>query len=345
MKNLSNKNIICVGTYFNNKTKLNMTEKTLEFLFKNKNKLNSDIMLVSKSIVPEKLFKYIDYLVYDKKNELIESFGVSSAITEYDTKFGYKIYSNFENTINTTIPALNIFISGLINGLYLGYKNMHFIEYDVTPSDNIINQLINNNKLLDDKSVEFVIYSDKPDSMVGGFFSVSLNHDKSDFFKKYDPNNLLNELNKRLNSENLSATCEKIILHNINKTPNKVLIKSYDEIKDFYGKITHKTKIISTMFYDNRRETYGVFIGNISNEDIQIKRFECLLNERKILDVRNINLNLNDWLEYYDIILNESLIHGNELIFKIDDKIFANYKFNNKDDFMNFFKKNKKLYE
>lgn len=345
MKNLNNKNIVCVGSYFDNEIKLSMTENILEFLFKNKEKMNTDIMLVSKSVVPERLFKYVDYLVYDKKNDLIKSFGRSPATTLYDTKCGYKISSNFENTINTTIPALNIFISGHINSVYLGYKNMHFLEYDMEISEEIVSQFIDNNNLLENKNIDFIIYSDVKDSMVGGFFSLSLKNDKNNFFKKYDPNFLIEEINKRMDNNITSATCEKIVLNYINKTTDKVYVKNYNEIKHFHNKILHKTKLISTLYYDKSKNTYGIFIGNISNEFIKIETFKCYLNEKNILDVKGVNLDVNGWYEYYDVISDLPLSDDFELIFKINGDVFANYKFDSKDSVIKFFEHNKKIYE
>lgn len=345
MKNLVNKNIICVGTYFNNELKLNITENILEFLFNNKEKINADIMLISKSVVPEKLFKYVDYLIYDKKNELIKTYGESVATTIYDTKYGYKILSNFENTVNTTIPALNIFNSGLVNSLYLGYNNMHFVEYDVEPSKDIIEQLIDNNKILNDDDIDFIIYSDEKDEMVGGFFSLSLNNKEMDFFNKYDPEGIVKEINQRMNNTNMSATCEKIVLYHIQKYTKKIHTKKYQEIKHFHNKVSHKTKILSTLYYDEINNTYGIFIANISTDNIVIKTFECFLNKNKIFHKEGINLNVNDWAEYYNVIKEIPLNEECELIFKINDSVFANYKFDSKESITKFFKKNKKIYE
>jgi hypothetical protein len=343
MLNKKGKDIVCVGTYFDNGKKLGITEDLLIFLNKHKEKLNFDILLVSRSYVPERLQKHIDFLIFDKSNDILIHEGNSSANTVYDTRDGFVVYTSFENVKNTIIPAIYNFIHGLNYSKYMGYDNIHFMEYDMNPCDEILTEIKDNSEILKNREVDYVLYTNEIDSMVGGFFSTSLKDNKVKLFGEYNPDKFIEITNERINKDYISATCEKITLGEILKSKCNVLYKDYINIKSFHNIISHKTKIIVSFYFDEINKTYGCFVANISDEDLFDLSLELVYKNEKILTLNNFDLKVGWWIDRPNLIKKIEISDESSVICNVNEKLFANYTFDSYEKFEHFFKKNKKI--
>jgi len=343
MLNKKGKDIVCVGTYFDNGKKLGITEDLLIFLNKHKKGLNFDILLVSRSPVPERLQKHVDFLLFDKSNDILIYEGNSSANTVYDTRDGFLVYTSFENVKNTVIPAIYNFIHGLNYSKYMGYDNIHFMEYDMNPCDKILNEIKDNSKILKNREVDYILYSDKVDSMVGGFFSTTLRDNKVELFGEYNPDKFEEITNERIDKDYISATCEKIFLGEIIKSKCNIVYKDYNKIKLFHNIINHKSKIIVSFYFDDINKSYGVFVANTSDGDLFGLSLEVLYKNEKILTIDNFDLKVGWWIDRPNLIKNIEISDESTVLCNINEKRFANYTFDSYEKFKSFFKKNKKV--
>jgi len=343
MLNKKGKDIVCIGTYFDNGKKLGITEDLLIFLNKHKEKLNFDILLVSRSYVPERLQKHVDFLLFDKSNDILIHEGNSTANTVYDTNFGFLIYTSFENVKNTVIPAIYNFIHGLNYSKYMGYDNIHFMEYDMNPCDKILNEIKDNSEILKTGNVDYVLYTDNIDSMVGGFFSTTLKNNKVKLFGGYNPDKFLEITNERIGKDFISATCEKIFLGEIIKEKCNVVYKNYNIIKSFHNIVTHNSKFIVSFYFDEDKKTYGGFVANTSDENLFGLSLELLYKNKKILIIDNFDLNVGCWIDEPNLIKNIEISDESNVVCNINGKLYANYTFDCYNKFESFFKKNKKV--
>jgi hypothetical protein len=126
-------------------------QQMLRDLIYNINKDDYDIMISSHSRIPEDVFNKIDFFVYEKENALD---------FKYSNKFHF-FYGSSIQQIKTTepkkynhfIPVIRHIISGLIYARSLGYKKVHYFEYDSLIKND--KELKENSKLLDEYSAVY----------------------------------------------------------------------------------------------------------------------------------------------------------------------------------------------
>jgi hypothetical protein len=343
MLNKNGKDIVCVGAYCDNEKKINMVEKLLIFLNENKERLNFDILLVSRTHVPKKIQEYVDFLIFDKSNHLLKYDGYSPANTVFDNYHGCVVYSSFENTNTTIIPATYNFIHGLNYSKYMGYDSMHYMEYDKIPCEKLLNEIDDNSKILKNDNIDYVLYYNDIDSINGSMHSTSLRQSKVELFNVYNPEKLIEIANERLLQVGLSASSEKIFLGLIKDSGCNIFYKNFDILKTFTDLITHKSKIMVSFYYDENYENYGCFIANISDEDLTSLSLELLYKNEKILIIDNFDLKSLCWMDQNNVIKNIEIGDDSTIVCNINGKLYANYTFDTYKKYEFFFKTNKKV--
>jgi len=343
MLNKKGKDIVCVGAYCDNEKKINMVENLLSFLNENKERLKFDILLVSRTHVSKKIQEYVDFLIFDKSNDLLKYEGYSTANTVFDTLDGVTVYSSFENTNTTIIPAMYNFVHGLNHSKYMGYDNMHYIEYDMIPCKELLNEIKDNCRVLGNNDIDYVLYSDTLDSIDGSFLSTSLRENKIELFKQYNPEKLVEITNERMFNSDLSATAEKIVLSLIKNSNCNIFYKNFDVIKLFSNLVTHKSDLMVSFYFDKNYQNYGCFIANISDKDLTNISLELLYKNKIILNIKNINLKSSWWYDQNNVLKDIEIGDDSTIVCNINGKLYANYTFDDYSKFESFFKKNKKV--
>lgn len=114
-------------------------------------KNNFDIMVSSHTIIPDDIFDKIDYFIYEKDNAI--DFNVSNKFYFYFYSENFSINTTEPKKYNHFVPIIRLIISGLIYAKNLGYKKVHYFEYDSLIKNDI--ELIDNSNLLENHSSVF----------------------------------------------------------------------------------------------------------------------------------------------------------------------------------------------
>ena len=133
-----------------------------------KQKSDFDLMIVSHTIVPEDISNKCEYVLYDKKNELIYDWDMRCKpwFNPGNTRQIMSIFTGFHNS-HLAIWRMLILGNGLAKNL--GYKKVHHIEYDTSIND--FSELYENSKLLDiNNSVYYVKSQSTVDDILFGSY-------------------------------------------------------------------------------------------------------------------------------------------------------------------------------
>ena len=139
------KDLIIVSSYCNTKEK----EDVLRNLVSQINKYRDifDLMIVSHTVVPDDISNKCDFVLYDKKNELLYDWDLRCK-PWFNPGNERQIMSIFTGFFNTHLAIWRMLILGNSVAKNIGYKKVHHIEYDTNIID--FNEIIENSKLLDD---------------------------------------------------------------------------------------------------------------------------------------------------------------------------------------------------
>lgn len=145
------KNLILITAFCPDSKRQDILRKLVYNIDKN----NFDILLTSHSLVPEDILNKVDYFVFDRNN-----------ILDYDLDKKFSFYfSNQEFVVKTTEPkkynhfvaCIRLITTGLMYAKNLGYKVVHYYEYDSLISN--FDELLENSKILENYSA---VYYDLP---------------------------------------------------------------------------------------------------------------------------------------------------------------------------------------
>jgi hypothetical protein len=223
-------------------------------------KNNFDIMISSHSLIPQDVFEKIDFFIYEKENAI-------------DFKFSNKFYFHFgsENLkIKTTepkrynhfIPVIRHIISGLIFAKSLGYRKVHYFEFDSLINDDT--ELLENSKLLEEYAAVYY----QPPHMFYPNSPISFNLDKiSEKWFDLDMNNFENFLRKS-NSTKLVEEYEWDLLN----IKGNILKKNFENLKEkgIYAALNYdleKNKWIIPVYKKNENSLY-LFSWVENKEDV-----------------------------------------------------------------------------
>jgi hypothetical protein len=201
------KDLIVIGAYCPDKERQKLLNNLVDSLLNIQE--SYDILISTHSKIPEYIVDKVDYIFYDKDNNLIINDLKYLNQPWFKPNNETTIYTTFLSGYSTYLTAYKLLIGGLGLGKALGYKKAHFIEYDTHLPN--FDEFFDNTKLLD--SYASIQYKNK-DILpwgIGNFISFNLTQ-IDPIFLEYDEKKLLSfiehygKTNERVTEEILSRT-------------------------------------------------------------------------------------------------------------------------------------------
>lgn len=293
------------------------------------------ILLITNSILDESVINKVDYLFYDKNNNLFEK-----EYNNYEKFYLWNIVNNFKITtchVHKQKHGLSVLIN-LFRSLKiakdLGYTHFRRIEYDALLGNNTLQELINTPKTCfnNNKKAQFYVNEDNKTHSFQYFFS------EIDFFLNNFPeikneDDYINLINKEYSNLDF-VTVEKLMYYYINKLNKKeiniepdLLIAFNDTIWNQSSSDSHLHKSMvecSTDLYKQENKIM-LFTLNKKNKPLHRKVTVYYNNE---FDVFNYNFNNEgDWTlnEVKENISKLEIYDNNFLVFSKDITNIENY--------------------
>ena len=281
------KDLIVIGTYCPDLERQKILDDCINSLQKGRDRY--DILICSHTFIPEYIQQKVDYVFYDKENDL--RFDLKYLNQPWFCPFDSSVIkSTFIGSSSTYLSVYRVLISGLGIAKTYDYNKVHYIEYDsiwnnLTPIDT-------NSKYLDEYDSVIIKKTPKDyeDNLYWGqgfFMSFRVNSMDEDFliFKR---DNLLKIL---LNSE--SKTNEKITEDILLRNNRKVLTVNYETIDSFGNeyKLSNQTQKEnlsgwSIPYYNPNDDKVYVLCWNDRHQKPLNSTF--IINSEKIINFENI---------------------------------------------------------
>ena len=284
------KDLIVIGSHCPDFERQEILNKCIDYLQPVRN--DFDILISSHVLIPDFISNKVDYIFYDKNNELL-----------YDSKYQNKpwftpsgsdlyIQSIYVNEYNTYLAVYRLLISGFGFAKVMGYSKAHYIEYDVHLKNT--NELYDNSQLLD--SYGIVLYKGELNKNLyqsefsHGFFQSVDIENLDDTFLYYNKENLLSLLENSPNKINEKVTQD---IHEKNK--KGLLYKDVNIFMEqgcdlFLSEKTLKEKRLTwaVPFYHIKNESVDFIVLNtFSEKPISVK----VIVNSKIYNVDNLQEN------------------------------------------------------
>lgn len=282
------KDLIVIGTYCPDKERELILNSCVDSLLPAKK--DFDFLIVSHTIIPKYISEKVDYVFYDKNNDLITDlkylnrpwFSPVDDITILSTYIGHN---------STYLAAYRLLIAGLGFAKMFKYEKIHWIEYDSIMND--LSELYDNSLLLDEYD-SVAIQKEQRDYEqnlawpIGNFMSFKVDSiDK--LFTTYDKEKLLDIL---FNSQ--SKTNEKITNDIMKLNGNTIYIKNYDDIlnKDIKFALSNNTSketmnYWTVPFYNTKEDKVSVIVWN--NKDDNPINVNFIINNEMLLTFKEVN--------------------------------------------------------
>lgn len=316
------KELILVGAHCPDDERQKLLDGCINSIQKCRNEY--DILICSHTEIPSYISKKVDYVFYDKNNDLITDLKYLNQ-PWFSPVEGMTILSTYIGQNSTYLAVYRLVTAGLGFAKIFNYKKVHYIEYDTIMND--LSELYDNSELLDryDSVViqkEQRNYEENLAWPIGNFIS----------FKVESINELLTSYNKEKLLEILanspSKTNEKITNDIMKMNGNKIYIKDYDKVnfKDIEFALSNNTSkekmsYWAVPFYNVKEDKVCAIVWNnkdeepinvnfiINNEKMitfnEVKKFEWRIEDiGKIDDIKSILILVNDNLKT-NIKLNE----------------------------------------
>lgn len=248
-----------------------------------------DILICSHTEIPSYITKKVDYVFYDKNNDLITDLKYLNQ-PWFSPMDGMTILSTYVGKYSTYLAVYRLLISGLGFAKMFKYPKVHYIEYDTIMND--LSELYDNSKLLDEydnvvMQKEQRNYEANLAWPMGNFMSFKV-ESINDLFISYNKEKLLEIL---LNSN--AKTNENITNDVIRMNGNTVYVKDYDKIikKDIHFALSNNTSKEDMSywvvpFYHTKEDKIFVIAWNNKNESPIDVSF--IINDKKIINIDNV---------------------------------------------------------
>jgi hypothetical protein len=282
------KELILIGAHCPDDEREQLLDKCVDSLQDCKN--DYDILICSHTEIPTYISKKVDYVFYDKNNDLITDLKYLNQpwFSPFD---GMTILSTYIGENSTYLAVYRLLILGLGFAKMFKYKKVHYIEYDTIMND--LSELYDNSKLLD--KYDNVVIQKKQRNYetnlawpIGNFISFKVDS-INELFTTYDKEKLLEIL---FNSP--SKTNEKITNDIIKMDGNTIYVKDFDEIKSKGIQIAlsqntprAKMNYWTVPFYNTKEDKVSVIVWNNKDEDPINVSF--IINDDKLIKFNNIN--------------------------------------------------------
>lgn len=316
------KDLIVIGAYCPDEERQKLLNNLVDSLLNIQE--SYDILISTHSKIPEYIIDKVDYLFYDKDNNLLHDLKYLNQ-PWFRPQSGTTIHSTFISGYSTYLTAYKLLIGGLGLGKALGYKKAHFIEYDTHISN--FDELFNNSKLLD--SYASIQYKDKSvlDWGVGNFISFNLTQiDK--LLLEYNEKELLSFI------EYKAKTNERVTEKLLSKTPRlekELKVLTDKGIKLNLSSLSEKDELDfwTVPYYDPKTNNINFICWNQKSEEpIDVN---VIINSEKFLSFKNVAH------RHYHIRELGPISEVNDILILINNKVKTHIDFNSisKEDFMN----------
>ena len=287
------KDLIIIGTYCPDKEREAILNSCVDSLLPSKN--DFDFLIVSHTIIPEYISEKVDYVFYDKHNDLITDLKYLNR-PWFSLSDNISILSTYIGSNSTYLAVYRLLIAGLGFAKMFNYEKVHYIEYDSIMND--LSELYDNSKLLD-KYDGVGFQKDKTDFEnhlpwpIGNFLSFKVKS-IDEIFTTYDKEKLLEKL-----LESPFKTNEKITNDVMLMNGNTMYIKDYSQIKSKDIKFglsddTEKEKMNywAVPFYNPEKDK--VFAVAWNNKDDEPINVNFIINETRMINFSQIKK--FDWI-------------------------------------------------
>lgn len=323
------KDLIIIGAHCPDKEREDLLNQCVDSLMCLKK--DFDFLITSHTVIPKYISDKVDYVFYDKKNELITNW--EDCNSPWFSPFqGLTIVSTLISGYSTFLAAYRIFIGSLGIAKNFKYNKVHWIEYDscFTTYDDFYE----NSLLLDDNTAvqykkEYKNYEKNLEWGYGCFQSINI--DKlDDIFIIYDEEKLINMLKTSPNKTNEKTTQDVFLKNN-----GKIFFKDFNKLIEKNNQFNLSEKIQKNKmdywavpFYDTREDRIkGIVWNDKDDEPINVN---FIINDNKLISFNNIKKfewKINDIGNVEDI---------NSILILVNGNIKTNIDFNDK---------NKKLFK
>jgi len=282
------KELILVGAYCPDDEREQLLNKCINSLQGCRNEY--DILICSHTEVPTYIFKKVDYVFYDKNNDLITDLKYLNQ-PWFSPVDGMTILSTYIGENSTYLAVYRLLISGLGFAKMFKYKKVHYVEYDTIMND--LSELYDNSTLLDD--YDNVVIQKKQRNYeaniawpMGNFMSFKVDS-IDELFTTYDKEKLLEIL-----FDSPSKTNEKITNDIMKLNGNTIYVKDFDKLKskDIQFALSRNTSkenmsYWTVPFYNTKEDKVSVIVWN--NKDEEPINASFIVNNDKMITFNNVN--------------------------------------------------------
>jgi hypothetical protein len=282
------KELILVGAYCPDDEREQLLNECINSLQGCRNEY--DILICSHIEIPTYISKKVDYVFYDKNNDLITDLKYLNQ-PWFSPVDGMTILSTYIGENSTYLAVYRLLISGLGFAKMFKYKKVHYVEYDTIMND--LSELYDNSKLLDDYDNVVIQkeqrnYEENIAWPMGNFMSFKVDS-IDELFTTYDKEKLLEIL-----IDSPSKTNEKITNDIMKMNGNTIYIKDYEQVKlkDIQFALSNNTSkenmnYWTVPFYNTKEDKVSVIVWN--NKDDEPINVNFLVNNEKIITFKGVN--------------------------------------------------------
>ena len=282
------KELILIGAHCPDDEREKLLDECVNVLQKCRNQY--DILICSHTEIPSYISQKVDYVFYDKNNDLITDMKYLNQ-PWFSPVDGMTILSTYIGQNSTYLAVYRLVTAGLGFAKMFNYKKVHYVEYDTIMND--LSELYDNSKLLDEYD-NIVIQKEQKDYEeniawpMGNFMSFKVDS-INELFTSYDKEKLLEIL---LNSP--SKTNEKITNDIMKMNGNTIYIKDYEKVKlkDIQFALSNNTSketmnYWTVPFYNTKEDKVSVIVWN--NKDDEPINVNFIINNEKIITFKGVN--------------------------------------------------------
>ena len=252
----------------------------------NNYKEHFDLMIVSHTIVPEDISNKCEYVLFDKKNELIFDWDMRCR-PWFNPGNTRQIMSIFTGNFNTHLAIWRMIILGNSVAKNLGYNKVHHIEYDTSIND--FSELIENSKLLDNNNSVYYVKSQSTvdDILFGSYQAYRLDTLHNDLL-------VLDEDKLKQKIRSVEDKSPEMMLLELLRSSGKTVVKSKNKLDNNGNNFGLTHSQLSTdhtawclPYYDKLTNKLGFVIWNMEEQNGTIN-VKLIYNEDRLIDIGDV---------------------------------------------------------
>lgn len=278
------KDLILISNYSETFEKKEVLRNLVNQIYGQKSQF--DLMIVSHTVVPEDISQKCEYVLYDKKNELIYDWDLRCR-PWFNPGNERQIMSIFTGFYNSHVAIWRMIILGNSLAKNLGYNKVHHIEYDASIND--FSELYENSKLLDTNDSVYYVKSKSTvdDILFGSYQAYRLDTLHQDLL-------VLDEVSLKEKIKNIEDKSPEAMLQELLTKSKRSVAKTKDKLDNngngfglTHSKLATNHTAWCLPYYDNLTHKLGFVIWNMEdgNGTINVK---VIYNDDKIINFGDI---------------------------------------------------------